>query len=131
MMTISTTLWSCIPMPISSTVTTQQIVRMMKRGENGVISVSMGPLGQCVAVLFFSAQSTPLVLMVRQNDDRCYAAQFLSQRSKASMAVRAQLVGNPTLLEPALRQPGVGGLDRPRDMIVGSREVIGRANQRA
>jgi hypothetical protein len=37
-------------MPISSTVTTQQIVRMMKRGENGIISVSMGPPGNFVAV---------------------------------------------------------------------------------
>jgi hypothetical protein len=43
----------------------------MKRGENGIISVSMGPLGQLVAVLFFSAHPTLLVLTVRQNDDNC------------------------------------------------------------
>jgi hypothetical protein len=42
----------------------------MKRGENGIISVSMGPLGQLVAV-FFLGQLTPLVLMVRRNDDNC------------------------------------------------------------
>jgi hypothetical protein len=40
-------------MPISSIVTTQQIVRMMKRGENGIISVSMGSLRQSVAALLF------------------------------------------------------------------------------
>jgi len=52
---ISTTLWSAIPMPISSTVTTQQIVRMMKRGENGVISVSMDPPAIRCRVFFRAA----------------------------------------------------------------------------
>jgi hypothetical protein len=33
-------------------------VRTMKRGENGIISVSMGPLGQLVAVFFLSAAYT-------------------------------------------------------------------------
>jgi hypothetical protein len=33
-------------MPRSSAVTTEQIVRMMKRGENGSINVSMGPSGR-------------------------------------------------------------------------------------
>jgi hypothetical protein len=44
----------------------------MKRGENGIISVSMGPLGQLVAALLLRLQLTPLVLIVRQNDDKCY-----------------------------------------------------------
>jgi hypothetical protein len=44
----------------------------MKRGENGIISVSMGSLGQLVAALLFRLQLTPLVLIVRQNDDNCY-----------------------------------------------------------
>jgi hypothetical protein len=40
-------------MPSSNAVTTPQIVRTMKRGENGSISVSMGPLWADYAVLFF------------------------------------------------------------------------------
>src|SRR5579871_3688099 len=43
-------------MPSSSAVTTEHIVRMMKRGENGSISVSMDSLG-CFAGLFFVASS--------------------------------------------------------------------------
>jgi hypothetical protein len=36
-------------------VTTLQIVRMMKRGENGSINVSMRPLGQVLPYYFLSA----------------------------------------------------------------------------
>src|SRR4051794_40032603 len=38
--TILITLWSTMAIPVNSTVTTQQIVSTMKRGENGVSSVS-------------------------------------------------------------------------------------------
>src|SRR3954463_1071542 len=86
MMTMSTTLWSAMPMPISSTVTTQQIVRTMNRGENGIISVSMEPLGQLAAVLFLSTQLTPLVLMVRLNRHNCYAAHFFRSAAKRAGA---------------------------------------------
>jgi len=41
-----------------------------------------------------------------------------------SMAVRTHFVGNAGLLQPVLRQPRIGGLDRALDMIGGSREVI-------
>src|SRR5579864_8033950 len=47
----SNALWSTMPMPRSSAVTTEQIVRMMKRGENGSISVSMGPSDVFVGLL--------------------------------------------------------------------------------
>src|SRR3954467_11823804 len=47
------------------------------------------------------------------------------------MAVGAQFAGNPALLQPALRQPGVGGPDCPRNVILGPRKVLGRADQRA
>src|ERR1700744_52264 len=46
------TLGSTIPMPSSNAVTTLQIVRTIKRGENGSINVSMGPLEADCAALF-------------------------------------------------------------------------------
>ena len=41
-------LWSKIPIPSSSAVTTPQIVSTMKRGENGSSSVSMTSLSEIV-----------------------------------------------------------------------------------
>src|SRR5260221_39609 len=51
--------------------------------------------------------------------------------SVGSVTVRAHLVGNPALLQAALRQPCVGVLDGTLDMIGRSREVIWRSDQRA
>src|ERR1700754_3090953 len=124
MMTISVSLWSCIPMPISSTVTTQQIVRMMKRGENGVISVSMESPGAIRLPCCSFFQPTPMVLILRPKDDNRYETQFVAVQRR-SMAVGAQLARNTALLQPALRQPGIGGPDCPRNMILGPRKVIG------
>src|SRR4051794_22034491 len=56
--TILITLWSTMPIPVSSTVTTQQIVSTMKRGENGVSSVSQ-------------------VLPIRLSPRRCFAAVYI------------------------------------------------------
>src|SRR5437870_12190873 len=52
--TISNTLWSTIPIPSSNAVTTAQIVRTMKRGENGSRIVSMEPLRRILLLLFLS-----------------------------------------------------------------------------
>src|SRR6266581_5396634 len=56
--TRSNTLRSTIPMPNNSAVTTAQIVRTMKRGENGSSSVSMAPLGQ---ILIFEPLPDPTI----------------------------------------------------------------------
>src|SRR5437588_11715790 len=53
--TISNTLWSTIPIASSNAVTTAQIVRTMKRGENGSSSVSMEPLRRILSLLFLLA----------------------------------------------------------------------------
>src|SRR5712671_5415310 len=52
--TRSNTLRSTIPIPSSNAVTTAQIVRTTKRGENGSNNVSMESLRQHLAVLFLS-----------------------------------------------------------------------------
>src|SRR6478672_478847 len=56
--TRSNTLRSKIPRPTSNAVTTAQIVRTMKRGENGSINVSMGP--------FQAVRPSLLVALTRQ-----------------------------------------------------------------
>src|ERR1700730_2447553 len=55
--TRSNTLRSRIPIPSSNAVTTAQIVRTMKRGENGSSNVSMGPLKASCAVIILVARS--------------------------------------------------------------------------
>src|SRR5689334_6810879 len=64
--TILITLWSTMPMPVKSTVTTQQMVSTMKRGENGVSSVS-----QTFAIAYppWPQVLLPLAYIIRL---RCY-----------------------------------------------------------
>src|SRR6478735_6081140 len=107
-------LWSKIPIPISNAVTTAQIVRTMKRGENGSSSVSIEPS----AKLFLPAGS--LVQPIRQAHtvygpalaDRFGRALLqcsVTVRHRRSVAVQPHLVRNLALLQPVLGQPGVGG----------------------
>src|ERR1700733_2424821 len=59
-------------MPSSNTVTTAQIVRTMKRGENGSINVSMGPLAADSAVLFLVGRKPKSATSLIQNPDNLY-----------------------------------------------------------
>ena len=49
----------------------------------------------------------------------------LAFRAWRSVTMWPHRVGNPALLQPVLRQPRVGGLDRARDVIGGPREIVG------
>jgi hypothetical protein len=53
-------------------VTTAQIVRTMKRGENGSINVSMGPLEADSAVLFLVGCKPKSATSLIQNPDNLY-----------------------------------------------------------
>src|SRR6202000_2825656 len=131
-------------MPSSNAVTTLQIVRTIKRGENGSINVSMGPLEADCAALFAwpdasliqnAAQALHDIRHAGHGYDtrsRCEATKpcarlddrrpglFAVQRNGRtfgrSVAVRPHLAGNVALLHAVLRQPGIGSLDCAIDM---------------